>query len=248
MYYPFKNGDLSDIIGGNIATNNGATYTKSLSKDSYYFNGSTSYISAPFNGTVTTELSMFAWVYLNSYTSDRSCILINYAYLTVSANSKVSIYNYSKTPSGYHDSNASLDLNKWYHIGVTWNTTEAKIYINGVLDKTISCTGNPGINSPLSIGNEYGNSRQLNGYISDIRIYNHVLSTTEITQLYTASNPETKNNLIAHYPLNGDTLDYSGYGLNATNSGATIDNNGKIGKCYSFDGSNDYMILNQPFV
>jgi hypothetical protein len=36
--------------------------------------------------------------------------------------------------------------------------------------------------------------------------------------------------------------------LNATNSGATIDNNGKIGKCYSFDGSNDYMILNQPFV
>ena len=43
--------------------------------------------------------------------------------------------------------------------------------------------------------------------------------------------------LIAWYPLNGDTLDYSGNGYNASNSGATIDANGKIGKCYNFNGS-----------
>jgi hypothetical protein len=49
--------------------------------------------------------------------------------------------------------------------------------------------------------------------------------------------------LLAHYPLNGDTLDYSGNGLNATNYGATIDNNGKIGKCYSFDGITNYITL-----
>ena len=37
--------------------------------------------------------------------------------------------------------------------------------------------------------------------------------------------------LIAHYPLNGDTLDYSGNGNNATNYGAVVDDSGKIGKC-----------------
>lgn len=45
--------------------------------------------------------------------------------------------------------------------------------------------------------------------------------------------------LIAWYPLNGDILDYSGNENHATNYGATIDVNGKIGKCYSFDGIDD---------
>lgn len=234
MYYPFKNGSLENIVGTQVATNTDAIYTKSLGKESFYFNGSTSFISAPFTSSVTTELSMFAWVYLNAYTSDRSCILIKTAYLTVNSIGKVAIYNAGKSPSGYHDSNTTIELNKWYHIGVTWNTTEAKIYINGVLDRTIACSGNPTIDIPMDIGSEFGSSRQLNGYITDARIYNNTLTITEITQLYTASNLQTKTDLIAHYPLNGNTDDYSAYGNNATNSGATIDNNGKIGKCYSF--------------
>jgi len=50
--------------------------------------------------------------------------------------------------------------------------------------------------------------------------------------------------LIAHYPLNGDTLDYSGNNNNMTNSGATIDTSGKIGRCYNFDGANRFMASN----
>lgn len=40
--------------------------------------------------------------------------------------------------------------------------------------------------------------------------------------------------LILHYPLNGDILDYSGNGNNAIYNNAILDDNGKIGKCYSF--------------
>jgi hypothetical protein len=52
--------------------------------------------------------------------------------------------------------------------------------------------------------------------------------------------------LIAWYPLNGDTKDYSGNGLDATNSGASIDNSGKIGKCYSFNGGSNYITAGNP--
>lgn len=38
--------------------------------------------------------------------------------------------------------------------------------------------------------------------------------------------------LIAWYPLNGDTKDYSGNNLHLTNNEATVDVNGKIGSCY----------------
>jgi hypothetical protein len=42
-------------------------------------------------------------------------------------------------------------------------------------------------------------------------------------------------------PLNG-TLENKGLSnVTVTNNGATVDNNGKIGKCYSVDGSSHYI-------
>ena len=46
-------------------------------------------------------------------------------------------------------------------------------------------------------------------------------------------------------PLNGN-LDNNGLSnITVTNYGATVDDNGKIGKCYSFDGTDDYASI--PF-
>ena len=42
-------------------------------------------------------------------------------------------------------------------------------------------------------------------------------------------------------PLNGNLENKGLDDIVITNNGATIDNNGKIGKCYSFDGTNDYI-------
>lgn len=42
--------------------------------------------------------------------------------------------------------------------------------------------------------------------------------------------------LLAWYPLNGDTKDYSGNNRHLNCNSATIDEQGKIGKCYSFNG------------
>ena len=44
--------------------------------------------------------------------------------------------------------------------------------------------------------------------------------------------------LIAWYPLNGDTKDYSGNNFHLTNNEATVDVNGKIGSCYLTNQSN----------
>lgn len=44
-------------------------------------------------------------------------------------------------------------------------------------------------------------------------------------------------------PLTGDLHNQGLSNVTATNNGATVDNNGKIGKCYSFNGSNNYISL-----
>jgi len=50
--------------------------------------------------------------------------------------------------------------------------------------------------------------------------------------------------LIHWWPLNGDTKDYGLNPVVLTNNGATVDDSGKIGTCYSFDGSDDYLSVN----
>lgn len=48
-------------------------------------------------------------------------------------------------------------------------------------------------------------------------------------------------------PLNGDLHNQGLSNVIATNNGATIDNNGKIGKCYNFNGSSNYLKLDPIF-
>lgn len=49
--------------------------------------------------------------------------------------------------------------------------------------------------------------------------------------------------LIHWWPLNGNLNDYGVKNVALINSGATLNNNGKIGKCYSFDGNDDYLSM-----
>lgn len=47
-------------------------------------------------------------------------------------------------------------------------------------------------------------------------------------------------------PLNGDLHNQGLSDVTVTNNGATVNTSGKIGKCYSFDGSNSCIALNAP--
>lgn len=50
--------------------------------------------------------------------------------------------------------------------------------------------------------------------------------------------------LVAYYPLNGDAKDYSGNNNHGTVYGATMATGINNKKCYSFDGTNDYILIN----
>ena len=55
--------------------------------------------------------------------------------------------------------------------------------------------------------------------------------------------------LLVWLPMTKDLSDQGLGGCTITNDGATLDNNGKLGKCYNFDGTNDRILvsgLNKP--
>ncbi len=72
------------------------------------------------------------------------------------------------------------------------------------------------------------------------------LTTTFTTAIAQTPAYVPKNGLIGWWPFNGNAKDESGNGNNGTVSGATlsVDKFGKTNSAYHFDGSNDYIDLN----
>jgi hypothetical protein len=115
------------------------------------------------------------------------------------------------TTTGDHDQDdggASVQLDKWSHLVVSFTNGTAKFYINGVLVKTANVTGDPTalVNPPpVSIGNEmpktaynftdpnspnaYYGGNYFIGAIDDLHLYNKVLSDNEVKSLYTMEQP-----------------------------------------------------------
>jgi trimeric autotransporter adhesin len=81
----------------------------------------------------------------------------------------------------------TIDTNRWYHIAVTFDDTNYKLYIDGILDKTTSGT-NPTSNSvDFIIGAMSQNTdtpyNYYNGWIDELRIWNSELTVNQIRQM-----------------------------------------------------------------
>ena len=86
-------------------------------------------------------------------------------------------------------SNTPINNGKWHHVVLTRNATNGnvKIYIDGVLDKTGSTdTGDVGT-SFKSIGrieDTGGTPEYFNGYLDEVKIYNRILTSSEVQTIY----------------------------------------------------------------
>ena len=95
-------------------------------------------------------------------------------------------------PVVYTNITATVINNVWQHFTVVYdgtqstNTTKVKIYKNGVLLTNVDSVGTIPTTLPANATNATigASSLGVNGTMDDVRIYNRVLSATEITQLY----------------------------------------------------------------
>jgi beta-lactam-binding protein with PASTA domain len=88
----------------------------------------------------------------------------------------------STTDSGVRGA-AQIPLNTWTHLATTYDGTNQRFYVNGVLVKTVA---NPGAitqsNGALRIGGNNSSFYEFfTGLIDEVRVYNRALSASEIT-------------------------------------------------------------------
>lgn len=158
-------------------------------------------------------------------------------------------------------SSGTVPLNQWSHVALTFDSGTLRVYINGVLNGTLSGQGTPNT-SPnfLTIGRRGDNSSALyfNGLIDEVRIWNIARSATDLANAMNAPLAGNEANLVAYYNFNQSG---QGAGLTLTNSSTSAQSGGaaiqgttqgnastpafcSTAAALDFDGLNDFVEVN----
>jgi len=191
--------------GHNGTTQNGASPTTDGKYDgAYTFDGSNDHITigiVEFGQafTVSTWIKPTAWgtdvdQYIhNVFSNEGSAESSTFAFRLgsqgqSSLRQRLAIAIYQGGSANDYESSSDLTLNIWQHLAVSWDGSNVRFYINGVLDRTqsASITMNDGANT-FMVANSPQDNRPYAGLIDELFVYNTTLSNSEIYQLY-ASN------------------------------------------------------------
>lgn len=184
----------------------------------YTFNKGSN-IEIPYNPALnpSKEITISLWARPTRIFSDNYMVALNrwngYKFQLQSANKP---FFTIRTTTATHDrdnESPTLDLNKWYHVAVTYKSGEMVFYVDGTPVKTwTNVTGDPaavrtqvgvtiGQDLPTSAYNKvmepgadkdnlfdaYGG--YFNGAMDEVRIYNVVLSSAQMKSIYNAEKP-----------------------------------------------------------
>jgi hypothetical protein len=135
----------------------------------------------------------------------------------------------------------------WYHFAVTYNgaTSPAVVqfYLNGTLVTTSTATAFSDTADNIDISDQYGPGT-FNGSIDDVRIYNRILSTSEIDSIFLS---EVNNEALGTTaPLAAAAVGYLSNTFSSTFTSSTVDINQTKAPGYQWYFTNFYSIPPTP--
>jgi hypothetical protein len=217
-----------------------ATLSTSSERKSASFDGVDDYVEIPHNDSqlganLSNGFTISAWIFPRTIGETNGAI-INKSADAFQA-SGFGVYTAAtntvgfriKTGTQVYSANNSFPFFVWNHLIITISSANlVNFYLNGVLSGVANQDTVQGINqivttNVLRIGNRStATDRTFDGSIADVRIYNRVLSTTEITNLYNGE--DIRDGLVGQWKLEDDYNDSSGMGNHGTNSGTYLVN------------------------
>ncbi|MCF7830858.1 LamG domain-containing protein [Candidatus Gracilibacteria bacterium] len=205
-YYPLKTkyyNPATERLDDISAYSNHGTLTPgtgSVTADYTTFDGTSSFIDIPQDLDTlfgTDDFSVSTWVKLPASVASLEGIFGKYVdsastglwFRTSTDNKIYARIKATGTPSGYVEKESSVAYTDtlWHHVVFTADrSANGELFIDGVSNGTVNISNHAGLlgSDSFWIGKSLSSGQYLNGSISDIRIYNRVLSTDEISLLY----------------------------------------------------------------
>src|SRR2546426_831683 len=243
LYYRFDEGagSLANDSSGNGNTGSllsGTTWTAGQLGQAVNFDGVSGNVTASTTTGLnqSTTLTIAAWINPSDVSATYRTLVAKGAaglrgYAVDLYNGKL---NFIKVTGADVTSSVLLSTGTWQHVAITWNaaTSEVKFYMNGALAQTISDSFVPP--APLDTDNLLvslwlrGGS-YFAGAMDELRIYNRVLSATDILALYNITPPTVSITA----PSAGATVSGT-----VTVSATATDNVGVVGVQFKLDDAN----------
>ncbi|HTJ86329.1 MAG TPA: LamG-like jellyroll fold domain-containing protein [Terriglobales bacterium] len=175
---------------GNTGTLQNVSWASNVCASCISLSGSNSYVSVSESSSLegATQITVSMWLRPNSNGNvDPRTVSKLYSW-DVKLNGSSRAPQFSATGM-YGRLNYSLALNQWQHLVFTFSSGVLKGYVNG---KPVAFTANTfaaGSTLPLQmyglyLGTDPSRSASYKGYMDDVRIYNRVLSDTDVASLY----------------------------------------------------------------
>jgi len=175
-----------------------------------HFDGTNDYITAPlpsvFTNLLTNDFTVETWIKPQGSAFARVLFAqhstSNFFSLTLSASRQV--YFYLNNTVGLLTS-TTLPLGQWSHVACTWkaSTSEARIYINGVLQiATTGGSSSTGTSNIMAIGSRTDGSQYFQGELDELRIWSVVRNQCELDLSRNSEYTIAQPNLVAYYKFN----------------------------------------------
>ncbi|MCK9497497.1 MAG: LamG domain-containing protein, partial [Candidatus Colwellbacteria bacterium] len=200
-YWPFEGyGSIADLqtsgledysgYGNNGTADNtnglGMSFVSGKVGSAVQFDGVDDYVGTPSLSDIS-ETSWVVWV--KPFSTDEMHVIK----CNISSNYMVAnIFDRAfriRTFTGSGDIFAStglLPVNQWSLLSMTYTNPGIKIYLNGILENSISSYVLGNLNNSYYFGNYGGEEPLFSGLIDEIKIYKRALSASEIKALYDA--------------------------------------------------------------
>ncbi|MCG8310100.1 MAG: hypothetical protein MI975_22070, partial [Cytophagales bacterium] len=187
------------------------------SDSAYAFDAVDDYLAVDYNpGLDLSELTLGAWVYLNSYKNDQRIITkglqegspnISYAMLVEGTGDKYLHLRIGLTDQLVkYPSKSELPLNTWVYAAATYDGDSARLFINGEVDTAYAAVQGTMLHfsNPVLVGGSLFYERHFDGNIDEVQIYDRALSRAEVRAIYdrqSTQGPQAPSDLVAGLTL-----------------------------------------------
>jgi len=196
-HYEFDgNTNDSSVSNFNLVTNGTKNYGTGKIVQAYSFNGTDNNLTAYATGLNSDTGTLAYWIKTSSNTK-RALLAIGDTNVSVSTEINGSSFIVNGIYAKQFSTTVDINDSTWHHVAVTFasvNTTN--VYIDGVLSSTDTALNDDlNLSGNIYLGHLQGNY-QYADMLDDVRIYNRVLTATDVTELYNYQPP--KLSLKAH--------------------------------------------------
>ncbi len=216
------NGNTIDVSGNGYdgIVNGNATLTSdrfNAPESAFTFPDQSSNISLANTTNLNLEngFTINTWIkYKNAYSvivGKHTCGYANGFLFGIDWSGQITLWAANSSTWSTVQTNDFFNEDQWYMVSITYDGSNgnAEVYVDGESKGTGSVTYNNFSSYPISIGEAFQNNcspANMSGAVDEVKIYNRVLSDTEILAEYNSSS----NSLVAFWPFNNNVNDSSG--------------------------------------